>query len=106
MDGAYHQIEKFVKLLSKMLRLLRISEHNKEGWLKDEINHYCLLIKANQKYDSKNYKYVLYYEFKLVCMTPSLAIQAIARQNPRSIIFTSGTLCPLVSWVKELKIPL
>ena len=38
------------------------------------------------------------------CLTPAVAFGFLSREKPRSVIITSGTLAPMDSLKKELKI--
>jgi Rad3-related DNA helicase len=39
-----------------------------------------------------------------LCFNPALAFDSLKKMRPRSIILTSGTLAPLDSFEKELKV--
>lgn len=41
----------------------------------------------------------------LYCHSPAVAFGSIAREAPRSIIITSGTLAPMDTFINELCIP-
>jgi Rad3-related DNA helicase len=39
------------------------------------------------------------------CFNPAFAFKSLLKEEPRSIIFTSGTLTPLSSYESELDVP-
>ena len=86
-------LEKWARTLQSMCRLfqnMKDCSKAKRPWAETEINNFSIVIENTDNFEASKDP-----TFKLLCLSPAFTFKEILNCEPRSVVFTSGTLQPM-----------
>jgi len=89
------------KLQSLVANYISMRKSGCASWTQIDVNHYSMYVQTIMGGNRDKNEV----ELCLRCHSPSFAFKKIVDQDPRSIIFTSGTLSPMEGYSAEFGIP-
>ena len=92
-------LEKWARTVQRILKLYQNTKEcvqAKRPWAENDINHFGIVIENSDPQEPSSDVV-----FKFLCLNPAFTFREILNCEPRSIIFTSGTLQPMDNYEQE-----